>query len=96
MLTGPAPHEKVFFDRIFDQADQHHRGVIYGKEAVDMLSRSGLPKPVLRQVRVNILSLHGRGLFPHHAGLLLLLLMMMMILCRVRSGPCVTRGEGVL
>lgn len=45
------PQEQAYYDALFGQAGGGASGVVSGKEAVQFMSRSGLPKPMLRQVR---------------------------------------------
>ncbi len=47
----PSPHDKAIYDRFFDEADTEHVGVITGPAAVLLLDRSGLERPILKQVQ---------------------------------------------
>lgn len=45
-----SPEERGVYDRLFDEAGAGAAGYMGGQEAVQFLSRSNLPKPLLRQV----------------------------------------------
>ena len=63
-MWQPSAMEQQYYGNVFRYCDTAGTGVIPGRTAVPFLSRSGLQKPVLRQVRGTFVVVFGTSCSP--------------------------------